>query len=530
MSSYPLLDFESLISHLEARFSKSFLTLKDLPHPYNLKDMSKAVARIARAINNNENIVLVGDYDVDGVISTAIVKRFFDEIEVPLQTIIPDRFDDGYGLSASVLDRIDRANLIITVDNGIAAVEAAQICQERGIDLIITDHHIAPQALPEAYAIVDQKQDSCTFPYDEICGAQIAWYMCAALNKELSAKIDMKRYLDMTAIAIIADMMPLTHINRAMVQAGLQQFGRSEWPFVQAFKEANPKQNYSSEDIAFSLAPMINSAGRLEDASIALSFVTAPNIYEARALYGKLDTLNTKRKELEQKVTEEAIEMVDTDAPIIVVSKEGWHEGVVGIVAARLVRKFERPAIVLSQNSNICKGSGRSWRECHLYELLSLQREKMLKFGGHKSAIGMSIECDRLEDFITTLQHDAIKHCEENDPLDPDIIGELPFSLINDHLMTILKKYEPYGQGNPRPKFISKGVKIASVTTMGKEANHLRFAFHSEGRYVQGVQFRTTEQYTIGSSADIIYTINENHFRGETTIQLMVERIDANYS
>jgi single-stranded-DNA-specific exonuclease len=525
--SYPLLDFESILSRLEARFSQSFLTLADLPSPYEFKDMQRSLERIIQAINDNEKIVLVGDYDVDGVMATSIMARFFQEMDVPLETVIPNRFADGYGLSASVLERIDEANLIVTVDNGIAAVEAANICQQREIDLIITDHHIVPDILPVAYAIVDQKQPECTFPYEEVCGAQIAWYLCAALNRELDTKIDMKKYLDMTAIAIVADMMPLTHINRTMVQAGLQQFARSEWPFVQAYREARPKRSYMAEDLGFTLAPMINSAGRLEDASVALDYVTAPNIYEARGGYEKLNELNNRRKQLEQEVTDSAAEQVDPEAKIIVVSGEGWHEGVVGIAAARLARRFERPAIVLSQNGNICKGSGRSWRECHLYNLLALQRDMMLRFGGHKGAIGMGIESDRLDGFSAMLQNDAAKHCADGDVSDPDIIGELPFGLIDSVLLRLFERFEPFGQGNPKPKFITRGVTIASAKTMGKENNHLRFSFQSDKLYVQGVQFRTTQQHTIGSRADIIYTLNENHFRGETTIQLMVEKIDV---
>ena len=524
--SYPLLDFEGIIARLEARFLQTFLTLGDLPDPYQLKDMHRAVDRIVQAIKKHQNITVVGDYDVDGVMATAIIKIFFEEIKYPLQTIIPDRFSDGYGLSPSVLDRIEDADLIITVDNGISAVDAAMICKNRDIDLIITDHHIPPDILPDAYAIIDQKQSDCTFPYEEICGAQIAWYLCAALNRQLDTKIDMKDYLDITSIAIIADMMPLTDINRVMVQAGLQQFARSDRASIKAYREAHPKHHYSSEDIAFGIAPMINSAGRLQDASVALDFVTSHNIYEARVGLERLTELNNKRKYMEQKVTEEAIAMVDPKAKIIVVAKDGWHEGVVGIVAARLSRQYERPAIVLARNNNICKGSGRSWKECHLYHLLALQRDRLDKFGGHKSAIGMSIDCDKLDEFVARLQDDALKNCAEDDGIDLDIIGELPFGMIESGLLRMLERFEPFGQGNPKPKFITKAVTISSLNTMGKENNHLRFTFESDRRYLQGVQFRNTNKYQIGTKVDIIYTINENDFRGETTIQLMVEKIN----
>jgi single-stranded-DNA-specific exonuclease len=488
--------------------------------------MNRAVERIVSAICERETIVLVGDYDVDGVMATAVMRRFFEAIDVPLDVHIPNRFTDGYGLSPSILDRIEQADLIITVDNGIAATEAATQCRVRGIDLIITDHHIVSDTLPEAYAIIDQKQPECSFPYKEVCGAQIAWYLSAALNYALEAKVDMKKYLDMVAIAIIADMMPLQHINRAMVIAGLQQLKRSEWPFVHAWCDAHVKEEYRADDLAFGLAPMINSAGRLEDAAIALSFVTAPNIYEARSGYDRLKALNERRKQLEQEVTEAAMAQADAEAAVIVVRGEGWHEGVVGIAAARLVRHFERPAIVLSQKGDICKGSGRSWRECHLYDLLANERDRMLKFGGHQAAIGMSIHTESLSEFVTALEGHTDGMCLDDEMADPDILGELPFGFISSDLMHLLERFEPYGQGNPRPKFITSQVTLAAIQTMGKEKNHLRFTFESDGIYLQGVQFKTTATYPVGLRCDIVYTLNENHFRGETTIQLMVEKIE----
>ncbi len=523
--TYPLLNPEIIVSILESRFSRIFLTLRDLPSPCTFKGMDRAVGRIAEAIRSQEKIILVGDYDVDGVMSTAIVSRFFAALGLTIEAIIPNRFRDGYGLSPRLIDRIKDADVVLTVDNGIAAHEAARICRKRGIDLIITDHHIVPEILPEAYAIVDPKQPECSFPYKEVCGAQIAWYLCAALNRELGTGIDMKFYLDMVAIAIVADMMPLDHINRTMVRRGLEQFGRSEWPFARAYREAYPKATYTAEDFAFSLAPMINSAGRLDDASMALEFVTAANIYEARTALNRLKDLNEERKRLEQKVTEAAIAQADSEAPVTVVHGEGWHEGVVGIVAARLVRRFSRPAIVLSRKGTIYTGSGRSWRECHLYDLLDRQRDRFLGFGGHKAAIGMSIEAKNLDPFLAVLQEDARRYCADDEGHDPDILGELPFALIDGGLLRLLKQYEPYGQGNPRPKFITRNVTLAALQTMGKENNHLRFTFESDQRYLQGVQFKTRHTYPIGTQYDIIYTLSENHFRGETTIQLMVEKI-----
>jgi len=237
------------------RHKGEFLTLKELPYPNTFKDMNRAVNRLVEAINLNEKIVLIGDYDVDGVIATTVIRELFKTINYPLEWIIPNRFKDGYGVSKKVINKVDNAQVILTVDNGIAAVEAGQICKERGIDLIITDHHALPPILPEAYAIINQKQPNCTFKFKEVCGAQIAWY------------------LGLVSLAIVADIMPLTGINRTMLIAGLEYLKRSKKPFIEALKKREMLKNLNSETVAFYLAPLINSAGRLKDASLASNFL-----------------------------------------------------------------------------------------------------------------------------------------------------------------------------------------------------------------------------------------------------------------
>jgi len=270
---YPSLTLDALETLLQKRFSEGFLTLKDLPQPSTFKDMDKATERIVRAIQNREKITIIGDYDVDGVTSTTIMKLFFDEIGYPVDWIIPNRFRDGYGLSANIIPRIAGTDLAITVDNGISAVYAAQLCKEQEIELIITDHHMLAPEVPEAYAIIDQKQNECTFPYGEVCGAQIAWYLIASLKNALGLKIGMMPYMELAAIAIIADVMPLQHINRAMVINGIAALSKSSRPAIKAFMEHTQKEELTSEDIAFFLAPILNAAGRMKDASYAVEFL-----------------------------------------------------------------------------------------------------------------------------------------------------------------------------------------------------------------------------------------------------------------
>ncbi len=268
---------------LRERFEvDGFLNLANLPHPNEFKDMQRATQRIVHAIQQNEKIVIIGDYDVDGVVSTVVLIRFFTEIGVSVKWIIPDRFKHGYGLSKVIVEDIVDCDLAITVDNGISAMEASKLCREYNIELIITDHHIVPKNLPFAHAIINQKQPNCTFPYDEVCGAQIAWYLMVSLTRALKAQIDIKSYLELVSIAIVADMMPLKHINRAMVNSGLQLMERSENPAIKAFKQRLNRDVLNSEDIAFQIAPILNSAGRMSHAKHSVNFLLSSTLYEAK--------------------------------------------------------------------------------------------------------------------------------------------------------------------------------------------------------------------------------------------------------
>ena len=523
---YKKLTLPALEILLQNRFKEGFLSLKDLPQPSTFKDMDRATERIVLAIKNREKITVIGDYDVDGVTSTTLMKLFFEEINYPIEWIIPNRFRDGYGLSANIIPRIEGTDLAITVDNGISAVYAAQLCKEQGIELIITDHHLLAPKIPEAYAIIDQKQEACTFPYEEVCGAQIAWYLIASLKNALNIKINMISYMELTAIAIIADMMPLQHINRAMVEAGIQALNKSQRPAIKAFKEQSQKETISAEDIGFFLAPLLNSAGRMEDASFAVDFLLSSNIYDARVRLERLVDFNTLRKATEQDITQQALNQSKSEDDVIVAVGEEWHEGVVGIVAARVARAFEKPCIVLTKSSEgFLKGSGRSFGECDLFSIVDECREHLEKFGGHAAAIGLSLNEKSLEAFKMKLQNNYKVKNYKKEILDPDIVGEIHFKEISFALTNLVKKFEPFGQGNPTPKFISKNIELFQVDTMGKEGEHLRFSFMQDGILMPGVKFKTREKFDVGRKVDVIYTVNENHFRGNVTLQLMVDKI-----
>ncbi len=523
----PLLNKQKLHERLYARFEGSFSRLSDIPSPSRLTDAAKAAQRIAKAITDGEKVALVGDYDVDGVTATALTTLFFEQIPYPLQVIIPNRFTDGYGVSPNVLERID-ASLVITVDNGINAFEAAQLCRERGIDLIITDHHTPSASLPEAYAVVNPKRSDCSYPFKEICGAQVAWLLLGLVKQELALQIDMKQFLDLLALAVIADVMPLIGINRAIVQAGLQQMRQSNRPFCRIIQDFINKPAISSEDIGFQIAPRINSAGRLEDASIALKFLTASDEATAFRQFELLDQLNQLRKATEAQVTEEAIAMVNPDDLVIVAAAENWHEGVVGIAAARLVQRFGRPAIVLSLHNGIAKGSARSIGDVNIYELIKEQAHLLSKFGGHKMAAGLSLESHNLKSFKEAIN--AAAKTLDPDDFQPkeEILGQLEPDTIDFELLKILEQFEPYGEANPRPRFIIKNAEVVSLKHFGSDQSHSRLClrlFPHERKTYDLVAFKEVLQMPHDRKIDCSYTINKNMFNGNVSIQLMLERI-----
>ena len=452
---------------------------------------------------------------------------FFRQIPYPLEAIIPNRFRDGYGVSPTVLERID-TDLIITVDNGISAIQAAKVCQERGIDLIITDHHTPSETLPAAFAIVDPKLSGCEYPFKEICGAQVAWLLLGLLKKELRLEIDMKQFLDILAIAIIADIMPLIDINRTMVKEGLKLLATSTRPSSKIIRDFLDKSNISSEDIAFMIAPRINSAGRLEDASIALEFFTAKDTNTAFRQFELLGQLNDLRKETEAETTQKAIESVNENDKVIVVSGEGWHEGVVGIVAARLVDKFGVPAIVLSVENGVAKGSARSIGDVSIYELIKENDSFLTKFGGHKMAAGLGLNAEDIAAFSEAINISANKLDPKDFIPKTEVSGILSSEDIDLELLELLESFEPYGEANARPSFLMKNAEVVSIKLMGSDKSHSRIEirqFPHQRKTVQLIAFRRVFEMPDDKMITFSYTVSKNEFNGRVTPQLLCNKI-----
>lgn len=527
MEDIPLLNKHSLYNLLKQRFNTEDKKLSQIPNPALLQDADKAAKRIAKAICENQKITLVGDYDVDGVSSTAIMVDFFRQIPYPLTVIIPNRFTDGYGINPNVLQRVD-ADLVITVDNGITALQAADICKTRGIDLIITDHHTPLDTLPDAYAIVDPKLSTCQYPFKEICGAQVAWLLLALVKKELALNIDMKQFLDILAVAIIADVMPLIDINRTLVKEGLKLLMNSKRPASIIIRDFINKSSLNSEDIGFMIAPRINSAGRLEDASIALDFLTAKDTNTAYKKFELLGKLNEIRKATEAECTQEAMKSVNPHADIIVVAGEHWHEGVVGIVASRLVDAFGKPAIVLSVENDIAKGSARSIGEVNIHELIKENEHLLTKFGGHKMAAGLGLLEKNIEHFNKAINASASKLDPKDFIPKEQLTGILLVDEIDNELLELIEEFEPYGEANLRPSFLLQDAHVVDVKLMGADKSHSKIEIKQNphaNTTKELIAFRTL--YSIPKTRTITcsYTVSKNEFNNKISAQLLVNKI-----
>ncbi|WP_304545263.1 single-stranded-DNA-specific exonuclease RecJ [Sulfurimonas microaerophilic] len=518
---------KALYNLLSSRFDGVDKKLSHIPNPALLHNGEKAAKRIAEAILTNQKIVLVGDYDVDGVSSTAIMVDFFRQIPYPLEAIIPNRFNDGYGVSPKILERIE-ADLVLTVDNGITAVEAAKICKERGIDLIITDHHTPSDNLPDAYAIVDPKLKECNYPFKEICGAQVAWLVLALVKKELSLNIDMKQFLDILAIAIIADVMPLIDINRTLVKEGLKYIMYSNRPSSIIIRDFLNKSQINSEDIGFMIAPRLNSAGRLEDASIALEFYTAQDTNKAYHQFELLGKLNELRKETEAQTTQIAFTQVNENDNVIVVAGEEWHEGVVGIVASRLVDKYSKPAIVLSIHGEDAKGSARSVGEVNVYELIKENEHLLTKFGGHKMAAGLGLKTENIELFREALNQSAQSIPKEDFIPKESLSGILETDEIDNEFLTLLETFEPFGEANARPSFLLEDAEVVSIKLLGADKSHSKIEvrqYPHQRKTVELIAFRTVYEMPSDRKISCSYTIAKNEFNGRVSTQLLLKKI-----
>lgn len=514
---------DKLFNILSARHEENdYSRLANMPTPDSFKDIAKATKRIQEAILNNEQITIVGDYDVDGVVSTTIIVDFFTTIGVNVKHIIPNRFEHGYGLSPKIVDMID-SGLVITVDNGISAFEASHLLEQKGIDLIITDHHTVGEKLPIAHAIVNPKQEDCKFPLKEICGAQVAWYLCAAVKKQMKLDINLQDYFDLLCVAIIADIMPMKDLNYTMVKHGLKKIKTSQRPAFRKLNEVMQKEFFVSDDVGFTIAPKINSAGRMEDASIALSFLLSRNDYEANESLQMLEELNCYRKTLQEDISSKAHNATDENDNAVVVWGEDWHEGVIGIVASKLSNSFKKPAFIFSINEGIAKGSARANANINLHTIITETSDLLLGFGGHKNAAGLSLKASNLEEFKRRI-NELLNVEKEELHIDHKVLGELDVSAVDMEFLSIIEKFEPYGLGNHKPIFRISDAKVLKSELFGKDKNHMKMTLNSDGYVFEALKFHTDTKY-LEDNVSLVISVNKNEFRGQINPQFLIQDI-----
>ncbi|MBC7764871.1 MAG: single-stranded-DNA-specific exonuclease RecJ [Hyphomonadaceae bacterium] len=502
--------------------------------PLLMKDMSKAVARIKAALQNQEKITIYGDYDVDGVTATALLVRYFNAAGGQVDFYIPDRMDEGYGVNQNALDKIKArgTSLLITVDSGITAVNEAAYAKLIGLDLIITDHHECKDELPDAVAVINPKQPDCPYPFKDLCGAGVALKLIQALYEGDFEDIA-SEYLEIACLGTIADVVPLRGENRQIVRAGLKLIQNSERVGIRALLEVAglTGKTISASTISFTLAPRINAAGRIGSAMHAVLLFLVEELEEALEIATYLNNENINRQGAEAEIFTQAMQKVEAGNElkknkVLVLYDENWHHGIVGIVASRLAERFRRPTILLAQEGEHGKGSGRSVGTFNLFKALQACEAHLIKFGGHAMAAGVSIEIDNLAHFIESINDYAKEHLTRED-ITPSLRIDacIEASQIDLKNAVALTSLEPYGMGNPSPVFCLMGCEILELRTLSGD-KHLKMRIHKDGKKFDVIGFGSganMHQWLVGDRLDIAFSLQVNEYGGNKKEQLILK-------
>lgn len=516
--------------------SKNFYrpSVKDLHDPMLMKDMQKAIDRILQAFQQKEKILVFGDYDVDGTTAVACMFQFLNRIYEPslLEFYIPHRYREGYGVSKAGIDYAKEKGftLIISLDCGIKSVDLIQYAREIGIEFIVCDHHLPDAVLPPAVAILNPKQSDCNYPFKELCGCGVGFKLITALANHFGfADEYIFEYLDLVATAIAADIVPITGENRILAYHGLKKANENPNRGIKALKQLSGLvKELQITNLVFMIAPRVNAAGRMDDATKAVQMFISKTDEEALALAEQLHSDNTDRKEADNSITEEALAMIAADEKLInrkstVVYQPHWHKGVVGIVASRLIESYYRPTIVLTKSGEVLGGSARSVPGFNLYEAIHACREHLLGYGGHFAAAGMTLLPEQLESFSNKFE-EVVSSSIEPHLLIPEIIidAEINFKDIKESFYSIISQMEPYGPENMRPVFITRNVMDTGWSRIVKEI-HLKFVLRQGNVTVNGIGFNMADKFALlqlKKPIDIVYTLDENEWNGEKSIQL----------
>jgi len=508
--------------------------LNQLHSPWLMKDMEKAVNRIITAFNNNERILVFGDYDVDGTTAVACMYQFLKKQYEHVDFYIPHRYKEGYGVSKAGIDHAHQngQTLIISLDCGIKSVELIAYAKTLGIDFIVCDHHLPDDELPEAVAILNPKQKDCGYPYKELCGCGVGYKLITALTETLRLPPETAHhYLDLVATAIAADIVSMRGENRVLAYYGLKKANDNPNFGIRALSILSGlKKDILINNLVFMIAPRVNAAGRMDDARKAVQLFVSETLQEAMQWAEQLHSDNSDRKEADSNITEEALALIESDEVLInrrstVLFQPHWHKGVVGIVASRLIDHYYRPTIILTKSGDYVAGSARSVVGFNVYEAIHQCKDLLLGYGGHFYAAGMTLETDKVDAFCQKFE-EVVTASLHPDLLVPEIIidAEIDFKSINRSFYNIICQMEPFGPDNLRPTFVTRHVTDTGFSKIVKE-KHIRFVVRQGGVTLTGIGFGMAEKMqhlSPQTPVDIVYKIDENEWNGETSLQLRV--------
>lgn len=509
---------------------------EDLHDPFLIKGMKELVQRIKSAIKNKERVVIYGDYDVDGITATVILYEVLSELGLDCDYYIPKRNTEGYGINKEALDEIAKkgAKLVITVDCGVTAVEEVEHAKKRGLDVIITDHHSikeksGKEILPNGI-VINPKQKTCKYPYDELSGSGIAFKLAQALYKEFSDKLmngQEKWLLDLVALGTVCDVVPLTNENRILAHFGIKVMQKTKRIGLQALSEVSGMNihDVDSHKMGFQLGPRLNAAGRLETADKSIQLLLTKDEDEAKDLAFKLNQLNQDRQELTQKILQEAtteVEKKSEKAKLYLLKGENWPSGMVGIVASRLSEKYYKPVIVCEDKGKECQGSARSPKCFSIIEALEEASEYLVRYGGHPRAAGIIVKKEHfvlLEDKLLEISNNKIK--EEDLIPEYKIDSESVLGDISAEAFEFLRRMKPYGMGNPTPVFVVRGIRIDAFKKVGKSLEHLKLSFTNGKIRINGIYFSfTPDGINLEDKVDAVFNMSENEWGGRKSYEM----------
>ena len=510
-------------------------SLEDLHDPFLLKDMDRAVSRIEKAIIDNENILIYGDYDVDGTTSVSLVSSYLKTITNHIATYIPDRYDEGYGISYQGIDFASDNNfsLIIALDCGIKAIEKVNYATQKNVDFIICDHHKPGDEIPKALAVLNPKRVDCTYPYKELCGCGVGFKLVHALASRRGQTIeDIQQYLDLVATAIAADIVPITGENRILTYYGLEVINSNPRNGIKAIIHQINKKKLTITDVVFIIAPRINAAGRIKHGNYAVELLTEMNYEAALDFAASIEKFNLERKELDKKITYEALQQIESanekEKFSTVVYSENWHKGVIGIVASRLIESFYRPTLVFTKSGNKLAASARSVRGFDVYEALNECSEFIEQFGGHKYAAGLTLDPKNYSAFKNKFE-EVVKATIDKKLLIPEITIDLELELseITPKFFRILQQMGPFGPQNMKPVFKTTSVRDNGYgKTVGADKSHLKLNIidGADKKTYNAIGFGLGNKIkSIKGDFDIAYSLDENEWKGNTSIQLILK-------